>query len=266
MSKSIEEVDGPDRQFVTALARGLDLLRCFDRPGVTLTVSELARLVRLSQATTWRLAHTLIERGYLTRELNGAALRIGVPALTLGYAAIEGVDFPSLALPYMRQITERTGATATLSFRQGTDMISVRRCDGDFVRPNEPVGWRAPLTAVTSGLAVLAALPDAARAHAMTELRAQEPQRWEARAARAERAFADYAQDGYVQQHAMMKGLYAAVAVALMWDRGGQAWALTCGGLASQWTEAKLHAAGRELLRVKALLEPALACASAAAS
>ena len=268
MSKPKADSEGPDRHFVTALARGLDLLRCFDRPGVTLTVSELARRVGLSQPTTWRLATTLIDCGYLTREPNGAGLRIGAPALTLGYAAIEGMDFPTLALPYMRQITDRMGATTTLSFRQNVEMISVRRCDGDFVRPNQPVGWRAPLASVTSGLAILAALPAPLRQAAMAQIRAQEPDRWDRIAARAEAAFAEHAKDGYVQQLAMMKGQYAAVAVALLADpeRGGPAWAMSCGGLASLWTADKLHAAGRELLRVKSLLEPALVCTLHAAS
>ena len=147
-------------------------------------------------------------------------------------------------------------------------MISVRRCDGDFVRPNQPVGWRAPIASITSGLAVLAALPTPLRQVAMERIQVQEPSRWPRIVARAEAAFGAYARDGYVQQLAMMKGQYAAVAVALLWhgDSAGKAWALSCGGLASLWTEDKLHIAGRELLRVKALLEPALGCAASMAS
>lgn len=262
MSKSKAEPDGADRQFVAALARGLDVLRCFDRPGVTLTVSEIARRTGLSQPTAWRLAHTLLETGYLTREPDGAGLRIGVPALTLGYAAIEGQDFPALALPYMRQITDRMGATTTLSFRQGGEMISVRRCDGDFVRPNQPVGWRAPLTALASGLAVLSALPEAERRDAAEAVRALEPGRWPRIEARLKATSDACRRDGYAMLPGMMKGQYAAVAVAMIQDaaHGGTAWALSCGGLASLLSEDRLRLAGRELLRVKALLEPALAC------
>lgn len=269
MSKLKGAAAPAERHFVTALARGLDLLRCFDQPGLTLTVSELARRVGLSQPTVWRLAYTLLDRGYLTRAPDGAGLRIGVPALTLGYAAIQGLDLPELAHPYMRQITDRMRGTTTLSFRQGVEMISVRRCDGDFVRPNQPVGWRAPIVTVPSGLAIIAALPPEQRAATMAELRAREPMRWPGIAAKVQAACEAHARDGYVLNAAMMKGQYSAVAVPLVGDApqpSRTAWALSCGGLASVWTDGRLHSAGRELLRVKALLQPALACAGAVSS
>src|ERR1700712_4601763 len=110
-------VQPTDRNFVTALARGLDILGCFDRPRVELTVSEIARLVRLSQPTTWRLCATLVECGYLVRSNSGSALRIGAPALTLGYAAARDLSPPELIRPYLRRLADTTGGYTTLSVR-----------------------------------------------------------------------------------------------------------------------------------------------------
>ena len=261
---SVADAHASDRQFVTALARGLDILRCFDRPGAELSVSELARRVGLNQPTTWRLCHTLLACGYLVRSQSGSTLRVGAPALTLGYAAIRGMSFPALALPYMRQLCDRTKATITLSLLQGTEMVSVEACPGDFVMPNQPVGWRSLVTTVPSGLAVLAALPDAARQLVLDQIANADKKAWPRRAQRVDRARADYQRDGFVIVDTMLDSQYAAVAVPIIGDANSQqaAWALSYGGLAALWDKAHLRAAGGELLRLRELLQPALAHAA----
>ena len=261
---SVADAHASDRQFVTALARGLDILRCFDRPGAELSVSELVRRVVLNQPTTWRLCHTLLACGYLVRSQSGSTLRVGAPALTLGYAAIRGMSFPALALPYMRQLCDRTKATITLSLLQGTEMVSVEACPGDFVMPNQPVGWRSLVTTVPSGLAVLAALPDAARQLVLDQIASADKKAWPRRAQRVDRARADYQRDGFVIVDTMLDSQYAAVAVPIIGDTNSQqaAWALSYGGLAALWDKAHLRAAGEELLRLRELLQPALAHAA----
>jgi DNA-binding IclR family transcriptional regulator len=250
-----------DRNFVTALARGLDILRCFDRPGIELTVSELARRTQLNQPTAWRLSHTLLSCGFLVHAANGVGLKIGAPALTLGYAAIEDMSFPAVALPYMQALTRQTKASATLSVWQSIEMISIRRCEGEFVSPNQPVGWRTLLTSVPSGLAVLAALPPPARDRVQAQLQAHEPQAWPRRAERLAHAAEAYAKTGYVIRHEMLDGQYAAVAVPLVVADGQDvaAWGLSAGGVTTRWTEARLHETGAELTRIRGFLEPALA-------
>jgi len=252
------EEHAEDRQFVTALARGLDILRCFDRPGVELSVSDIARRVGLSQPTAWRLCHTLAGCGYLIRS-SGSLLRVGAPVLALGYAALQGMSLPALALPYMREITARTRATTTLSLHEDVEMISVECCLGEFVLPNQTVGWRRPLTAVPSGLAALAAMPASERQELLARIRDMDPKAWARRAKRVERACADYVRDGFVIRDDMVDGQYAAVAVPILGEQDGtRVWALSCGGLASRWNRKGLREVGAGLRRVRELLEPAL--------
>jgi len=254
------EHDG-DRNFVTALARGLEILRCFEQPNIALTASELARRVGLNQSTVWRLCHTLVKCGFLVQDANGPGLHIGAPALTLGYAAIESLTFPAIAFPYMRQITAQTQGTTALSIRQSIEMISVQHCAGEFVLANQPVGWRALLTSTASGLVILSALPANEREEAMRQIEQQDPAAWPRRLARIVQAQADYADSGYVASNTMLGGQYAIVAVPLLTTTNGatKAWGLTCGGLAARWDTKELHRAGYELLRIRDLLEPILA-------
>lgn len=244
---------------VTALARGLSILRCFDRPRAELTVSEIARRVGLNQPTTWRLCQTLMEFGFLVRSANGASLRIGAPALTLGYAAIKGQPFQEVALPYLRRLTADTHFTATLSLREGAEMISMERVDGELVRPDEPIGWRAPLTSVSSGLAVLARMSE----HERDETLAQIPDS-QVHRARIDDACEQYARSGFVRLEGMLRQ-YTALGIALIQptENGRTYWAITCGGISSAWDDEMFLRAGKSLKEIAGLLEPALAALSA---
>jgi len=252
-------VSNEKRFQVTALVRGLEILKCFDRPRIELTVSDIARRVSLSQPTCWRLCQTLIDQGFLVRAATGAALSIGAPALTLGYAAINGLDLPAIVLPYMRALTGQTGGGTALSVRRGIEMIAVERCEGDFVQPNQPVGWRTALTSVASGLAVLAVLPAGEREEALAQLEARDPSAWPRRAARVALAQEQFMADGFVMLTDMHDGQYAAVAAPLVEGEGVHHWAISCGGVRSRWDNAHLAEAGRELVRLQTLLRPALA-------
>ena len=57
---------GKDRNFVTALARGLEVLRCFRPNEIELTNAEFAERTGLAKATISRLTHTLCELDYLS--------------------------------------------------------------------------------------------------------------------------------------------------------------------------------------------------------
>lgn len=250
-----------NRHFVTALARGLSVLRCFDRPRIELTTAEIARRTGLSQPTVWRLCYTLIESGFLVRAPAGAGLRIGAPALTLGYAAARGLDAPALAMPYMQRILERTGGSTTLSLRQGSEMVAVEQLNGDFVVRDQPVGWRAPIDTVSAGLAVLAALPPAAREAGIAAIDHPDAARRERHRARIDAAVEALARDGAVRLGQILDGRYTAVAVPLF-ETGTEPatqWALTCGGLAASWTAEDLDRAAAVLVETRALLAPAFA-------
>ena len=95
-----------DRQFVTALARGLDVLRAF-RPGeAMLGNQEIAERTGLSKPTISRLTHTLLELGYLTYSARSGRYQLGPGVLALGYATIAGLE--------VRPANEGGGAQAIL--------------------------------------------------------------------------------------------------------------------------------------------------------
>lgn len=251
--------EGSGKTGVTALARGLTILQCFDRPGAEFTVSEIARRVALSQPTTWRLCQTLIDMGFLVPAPNGSALRVGAPALTLGYAAIQGQDLPGIIRPYMDQLTTRTGATVSLSLFSDTEIISIDQTIGSFVIPGQPVGWRASPASSASGLAILAVLQPDEHRMALEAIAARNPESWPRRKDRIGRASAQFAASGFVIVTDMFDGQYAAAATPIIEGSGKtrRYWGLSCSGLSSIWTAEALAPVGAELKRIRDLIQPA---------
>lgn len=244
---------------VNALVRGLEILTCFNRPRLELTVSEIARTVGLSQPTAWRMCQTLLDQGYLVRSESGKGLRIGAPALSLGYSAIAGLSLAEVALPYMREITAATSGTTSLNRRHGTEIMSVDRVDGAYVRPNAPIGWCVPLVSVASGLAVLAALPAGDRRAALDAF-GDSGEREARRRERVDEAVRCYAELGYVRVSHTLGADYTTIAVPLFEDGSAPAeqWALSCGGIGERWSDEDVFTAGEALKRARRLLQPAL--------
>src|SRR5258706_16342285 len=92
---------------VTALVRGLEVLRCFDYQRKSLGSSEIARLTGLPQPTVWRLCKTLEQEGHLVAGAGGTRFAPGLAVLTPGYAALGRLGLAELARPRLQGIADR---------------------------------------------------------------------------------------------------------------------------------------------------------------
>ena len=103
----------PDRHFVTALARGLDVLSAFRSRDRMLGNQELARRCGLPKSTISRLTYTLVKHGYLEHtqdEAGNPGYKLGSAVLALGSAMIARMDMRALARPLMQDLADRSGA------------------------------------------------------------------------------------------------------------------------------------------------------------
>ena len=82
--------DSKDRNFVTALARGLDVLRAFRANETTLTNTDFAERTGLPKPTVSRLTHTLCKLGYLVTDEGTGAYRLGAGVMQLGFGVLAG--------------------------------------------------------------------------------------------------------------------------------------------------------------------------------
>jgi len=247
-----------DRLFVTALSRGLDILRCFTFERPELTVKDIAGMTGLPYPTVWRLCHTLAESGYIVQHKDSARLGLGIPVLSLGFAVLARYKIADIARPYMQDMTDRLKVGMTLAARDGLDMVYLQRCHGDFVYLNHPVGSRLSIATTGTGWAYVAGTSEEERKSVMDAMRRADPKSWAETRAGIEEAVAEYRRSGMIFCLRVRHPEMNIVAVPVRSVDGSTVLGLAASGLASVWTKAKLKPVGEKLISIAAKLAPAL--------
>ena len=179
-----EEGDAPspaavDRDFVTALARGLEVLRCFSRSGSLLGPTEVAQMSGLPKSTVTRLIHTLTTLDYLSYLPDSGKYRLGPAMLTLNTTPREQIDVREIARPLMQELAASTGAQVALVTRDQLSVLYLETFRGQsLVTLNLNVGSRIPLAVTAGGRAYLAGLPAPERANLLERLRSLDEHAW----------------------------------------------------------------------------------------
>ncbi|WP_432968897.1 IclR family transcriptional regulator domain-containing protein [Dactylosporangium sp. CA-233914] len=149
---------GPD--FIEALARGLDVVRCFKPGRPAMTLSEVATATGLARPTVRRILLTLEELGYVRFVERGFTLTPRV--LDLGMAYVNALSVWDVARPHMQRLVEQTGESTSMAQLDGSDIVYVARVAvPKIVTLAVTIGTRFPAPATSMGKVLLAALtPD----------------------------------------------------------------------------------------------------------
>ncbi|MEW2306362.1 IclR family transcriptional regulator C-terminal domain-containing protein [Streptomyces sp. NPDC006655] len=146
---------GPD--FIEALARGLDVLRCFQPGRRYMTLSEVAAEAQLARPTARRILITLQTLGYVRSDEAGFSLTPRV--LELGMTYIGSQNIWELAEPHLRTLVDRTRESCSLAQLDGSDIVYVSRVAmPKLVTLSVTVGTRFPAVQTSLGKVLLAAL------------------------------------------------------------------------------------------------------------
>jgi DNA-binding IclR family transcriptional regulator len=233
----IERVDAQaDRRFITALARGLDVLRCFGSGEQWLANQEIARRTGLPKATVSRLTFTLTSLGYLDRSPEREMYGLG-----LGFRVLSQFDLGRIARPFMQAMADQAQGAVSLGVRHGTTVVYVAHCRSPSpLTLGLDVGARMPLADSAMGRAILLSLPEPARGQALAQLQEESPKGWEALRSGLAVAQRDFARLGFVASSP--ESSIAVVAVPLHVGDGREPLALNCGGPASTISRNRLMA------------------------
>lgn len=163
-----------DRQFVGALHRGLEILRCFRPTDSSLGNQELAKRSGLPKATISRLTYTLSKLGYLVYLSNEGKYRMGVPVLGLGYTCLGGMKIREVMQPHLQEVADYAGDGALVALGARDDLtITYLACARSVgvVSLQLSVGSRISLARSSIGRAYLAAARDEEREALMERMR-----------------------------------------------------------------------------------------------
>lgn len=223
-----------DRHFVTALARGLDVLSAFRSRDRMLGNQELARRCGLPKSTISRLTYTLTKHGYLehTEDASGAAgYKLGSAVLALGSAMLARMDMRQLARPLMQELADQSQAMVSLGMRDRLSMIYVENCRSESALTlSLDVGSRIPLATTAMGRAYLALCGENERNGLLERVRAQDEQAWPRVQAGIDKALAEYRELGCCTSLGDWQKDVNAIAIAFRPPGGRSVMAINCGG------------------------------------
>src|SRR5215218_3860988 len=149
---------GPD--FVEALARGLDVLTCFDADHRTMSLSDVATAAGLARPTARRLLLTLEELGFVRS--SGGLFTLTPKVLTLGAAYVSSLGLWDIARPHLQDLVARTGESSSMAQLDGSDIVYVARVSvPKLIALRVEIGTRFPAAQTSQGKVLLAALSPA---------------------------------------------------------------------------------------------------------
>jgi DNA-binding IclR family transcriptional regulator len=231
-----------DRKFVTALARGLEVLRAFTSTDGLLGNGEIAERTGLPKPTVSRLTYTLTSLGYLRHVERLGKYQLAPATLALGYSALANMRIRQIARGEMQALADYAGASVALGTRDRLDLIYVEHCRskrGVMLRLS--LGSRIPIATTAMGRALIAGLPETERDWLMGYMKRQEGKRWPRVRAGIERAIGDVAARGFTLAIGEWERDINAVGVPLIAPDGSGAFAFNCGAPAFQFTRERLE-------------------------
>lgn len=232
-----EPIDGE----VSALSRGLTVLRVIGDSPFPLTLKEISDGAGIPKATTSRLLNTLLTSGLVRRLPESERYRMGPGVMALSQSYLAKLDIRAESRSHMRSFAEATGVTVHLGTRDRLEMVLL-----ETVRPMSAalvmrigVGNRLGLATSASGRAYLAALPDEEREQLIHSLRVSMEGDWPNIAARLDIALAQYRAEGFVTSYGEWHPDVNAIAVPIVMP-DGEIYSLNCGGAAFKFTAERL--------------------------
>jgi DNA-binding IclR family transcriptional regulator len=230
-----------DRHFVTALARGLEVLACFRSGDTLLGNGDLAERCRLPKSTVSRLSQTLARLGYLRYVDDVAKYRLGGATLALGSAMLSGMAIRQMARPMMQEVADFSQAVVALGVRVGVGVIYIEVCRNKAALTlSLDVGSWVPLATTAIGRACLAVASDDEQRDLMQQLRAADPASWPRRKRLLDTAIDEHRRTGCCSSFGDWQPDVSGIAVGFRPGGGLPAMALNCGGLSFSLSRAFL--------------------------
>ncbi|CUH63071.1 Pca regulon regulatory protein [Thalassovita gelatinovora] len=228
--------DPSDPKFVTALARGLALLRAFRDDEVYLSNQSFATRTGLPKTTVTRLTYTLCKLGYLVQGDPGGEYRLGPGVLTLGHGVLAGMEIKDRAQLELADICrgDNPHVAAALGERFGQSVVYL----ATHRSPNSVsmvfhLGAQVPLFYSSIGRAILMGLPEDEQDALLDDaLRAAEPADHLRLKAGLSRARDDFTRYGFCTSFSDWRKEINGIAVPVRAAQGGSLYAINVGGFA----------------------------------
>jgi IclR family pca regulon transcriptional regulator len=143
--------------FSSSLARGLSVIKAFDRQAPMLRIADVAERTGLDRAAARRFLLTLLDLGYVGRSDDLFYLRPS--ALDIGFSYLASLDVNRVIQPFLNELTAVTRETSSFGILDGLDIrLLARSANNRMMNITIPLGTRVPAHTASIGRVLLAGL------------------------------------------------------------------------------------------------------------
>lgn len=148
------------RDYVSSLARGLEVLRAFNRTRRKMTLSEVAAETGNSRAGARRILLTLVHEGYAVAD--GKLFDLTPQVLELGYSVLSSKGAWDIARPFIEHLSEEVRESVSAAVLDKFEVVYVSGAQYHrVISVGITVGARFPAHCTATGRVLLAAQPEA---------------------------------------------------------------------------------------------------------
>ncbi|KAA2311798.1 IclR family transcriptional regulator [Puniceibacterium sp. HSS470] len=147
----------PEPKVDSTLSKGLLILEALAAAPEARGVTDLSRDLGLTKSNVFRLLQTLTTLGYV-RHTPDKLYRATLKTWQVGRSVVEGLSLRDLAALEMQMLSRETGEAVYLAVPEGLFVVYVDKIESrQPIRTWNPIGGTAPIHAVSTGKAILAA-------------------------------------------------------------------------------------------------------------
>jgi len=220
-----------DRKFITALARGLEVLRAFQSRIGPMSNKELSEATGVPKPTITRLTYTLMQLGYLRQIGRNGKYELGPGVLSLGYPLLSGSRIRHVAHDHMADLAKRGGCTVALAARDQLSMVFIDEdCGNTATTLRVDIGARIEMAKSAIGRAYLAGISEEERAQLFEEFAKVYQGEWPELQVRILDAIRQVRERGFCLVDREWRKSTRTVAAPLVSPDGAIVMAMSCGG------------------------------------
>lgn len=154
---------------VRALTRGLEILECFDEDNFTLSLTDISNRTGLSVSTISRLIQTLVQKGYLNKDIN-RKYTLGNQIYRMMKVISNSSNLRAVALPILESLRDRFDETASIYVVRDNMRVCIESVEShQALRRSVEVGETLPLARGAVGYVLLSWLPYSQRSKIIKE-------------------------------------------------------------------------------------------------
>lgn len=118
----------PAQEKIQSIDRALDIIEVLAENQHGLGITEIAERIGLHKSTAYRIASTLVARGYASKTEKGI-YKLGIKIIQDVSGYINSLELQTEARPYVASITSELGLTSHLGILDGDQVIYIEKMD-----------------------------------------------------------------------------------------------------------------------------------------